>query len=218
MQCLGNVQLTALHSFKSPDVFRLLTSRLVPTSRFFECKVFQHTWRFLQYRVWCHLRYPTCVFCDSWYQPYAFCDLQYQRCNMKFCIVKRELGLLSLRQKFFHKNGLAKDLHTTKKAQQFRCNVKVILSRFQWSCSLWIFASKSNSQLSVLCHVLQFFCNFCKKKIRNKRLELYENSRFFIMIMYSALSLCQFYSKNRMTILPQPPYSPDLAHCNFSCS
>jgi len=32
---------------------------------------------------------------------------------------------------------------------------------------------------------------------------------------HTAFNLQQFFAKNNMTVIPQPPYSPELAQCNF---
>jgi len=34
-------------------------------------------------------------------------------------------------------------------------------------------------------------------------------------LAYTALSVQQFLPKNNMTVIPHPPYSPDLAPCDF---
>ncbi|KAL4089073.1 hypothetical protein QTP88_024146 [Uroleucon formosanum] len=58
-----------------------------------------------------------------------------------------------------------------------------------------------------------------RERVRRKRPELWENDSWFLhqdnAPAHSALSVKRFLAKNRTPVLQQPPYSPDLAPCDF---
>lgn len=58
-----------------------------------------------------------------------------------------------------------------------------------------------------------------REAIRLKRPELWANNSWFLhhdnAPCHTAFVLCDFFAKNSTHIVPQPPYSPDLAPCDF---
>ena len=56
------------------------------------------------------------------------------------------------------------------------------------------------------------------EEITEKRLEMWSSGDWFLhhdnAPAHTALSVHQFWAKN-MTVIPHPPYSPDLAPCDF---
>ncbi|KAL4098417.1 hypothetical protein QTP88_023036 [Uroleucon formosanum] len=58
-----------------------------------------------------------------------------------------------------------------------------------------------------------------RERVRRKRPELWENDSWFLhqdnAPAHSALSVKRFLAKNRTPVLQHPPYSPDLAPCDF---
>ena len=65
--------------------------------------------------------------------------------------------------------------------------------------------------LEVMCHL--------REAIRKKRLELWENNSWLLhhdnAHAHSLLLVHNFLAKNNTEIMPQPPYSPDLAPCDL---
>ena len=57
------------------------------------------------------------------------------------------------------------------------------------------------------------------RSVREKRRELYEKKSWLLhhdnAPVYNALSIREFLAKNNSAVLEQPPYSPDLAPCDF---
>ena len=57
------------------------------------------------------------------------------------------------------------------------------------------------------------------RSVREKRRELWETKSWLLhhdnAPAHNALSIQQFLAENNITVLEQPPYSPDLAPCNF---
>ena len=55
--------------------------------------------------------------------------------------------------------------------------------------------------------------------VREKRRELYEKKSWLLRHgntpVHNALSIHEFLAKNNIAVLEQPPYSPDLAPCDF---
>jgi hypothetical protein len=58
-----------------------------------------------------------------------------------------------------------------------------------------------------------------RERVRRKRPELWENDSWILhrdnALAHSALSVKQFLAKNRTQMLQHPPYSPNLAPCDF---
>jgi histone-lysine N-methyltransferase SETMAR len=72
----------------------------------------------------------------------------------------------------------------------------------------------------------QFYLKLLKRlrdSVRKKRPEMWSSGDWFlhhdIAPAHTALSVQHFLAKqNSMTVIPHPPYSPNLAPCDFSCS
>ena len=89
----------------------------------------------------------------------------------------------------------------------------------QWRKLLWrIVESLLEKLLRMsayqLAHAMQFFRIFwvwtCGSEVRSKITEFWP--------AHSSLLVRNFLAKNNTVIMPQPPHSPDLAPCDFSCS
>jgi len=68
----------------------------------------------------------------------------------------------------------------------------------------------------------QFYLQVLKRlcdSVQKKRPEIWSSSDLFLhhdkAPAHTALSVQQFLGKNNMMVIPHPPYSPDLAPCNF---
>ena len=69
----------------------------------------------------------------------------------------------------------------------------------------------------------QFYLEALKRlrdSVRKKRPEMWSSGGWFLhhdnAPAHTALSVQQFLAKNNRTVIPHPPYSPDLAPCDFS--
>ena len=64
-----------------------------------------------------------------------------------------------------------------------------------------------------------FYVEVSKRLRDHVRLELWEGRRWILhhnnAPAHSALLACEFLARNSITVLEHPPYSPDLAPCNF---
>ena len=105
-----------------------------------------------------------------------------------------------------------------KKARQSRSNVKVMLTVFFDFNGIVHFEFLHQDE-TVNRVYYQGVLQRLREKIRKKRPELWRDNSWFLhhdnAPAHSALSIRQFCAKNQMTVLPQPPYSPDLAPCDF---
>ena len=58
-----------------------------------------------------------------------------------------------------------------------------------------------------------------RENVRRKRPQKWQNQNLIIhhenAPSHRSFKVSQFLAKNNMTVLPHPPYSPDLAHCDF---
>ena len=105
-----------------------------------------------------------------------------------------------------------------KKVHQVRANVKVLLTVF-FDCNGVVhheFLPQGRTfnkeyYLEVMCRL--------REAIRQKRTELCRNQSGILRHdkspAHTSMLLCQFLAKNKTLIMPQPPYSPDLAPTDF---
>jgi len=71
-----------------------------------------------------------------------------------------------------------------------------------------------NENQQLYLKVLKRLCD----SVRKKRPEMWSSSDWFLhhnAPAHTALSVQQFLAKNNMTIIPHPPYPPNLAPCDF---
>ena len=58
-----------------------------------------------------------------------------------------------------------------------------------------------------------------RENVRRKRPQKWQNQNLIIhhdnALAHRSFKVSQFLAKNNMTVIPHPPYSPDLAPCNF---
>ena len=68
-------------------------------------------------------------------------------------------------------------------------------------------------------HIYRDVLRRLMRSVREKRRELYEKKTWLLhhdnAPVHNALSICEFLAKNNIAVLEQPPYSPDLAPCDF---
>jgi len=66
------------------------------------------------------------------------------------------------------------------------------------------------------CDVLRRLC----ENVRRKRPQKWQNQNLILhhdnVPAHGSFKLSQFLTKNNMTVVPHPPYSPDLAPCDFN--
>ena len=70
-----------------------------------------------------------------------------------------------------------------------------------------------------------FYCDVLRRlreNLRGKRPQKWQNQNLFIhhhnAPAHRSFKVLQFLAQNNMTVVPHPPYSPDLAPCDFSSS
>ncbi|UYV79502.1 CLCN2 [Cordylochernes scorpioides] len=105
-----------------------------------------------------------------------------------------------------------------KKARQVRSNVKVLLTVF-FDCRGVVhheFLPQGRTVNKE--HYLQVMRNL-RKAIRQKRPDLWKNKNWLLhhdnAPAHTSLLVRNFLAKNNTLMMPQPPYSPDLAPCDF---
>ncbi|UYV69131.1 hypothetical protein LAZ67_6002522 [Cordylochernes scorpioides] len=105
-----------------------------------------------------------------------------------------------------------------KKARQVRSNVKVLLTVF-FDCRGVVhheFLPQGRTVNKE--YYLQVMCNL-REAIRQKRPDLWKNKSWLLhhdnAPAYTSLLVRDFLAKNNTLMMPQPPYSPDLAPCDF---
>ena len=68
-------------------------------------------------------------------------------------------------------------------------------------------------------HVYKNILRCLMRSVREKRREQRETSSWLVhhdnAPAHNALEIREFLAKNNIAVLEQPPYSPDLAHCDF---
>ena len=105
-----------------------------------------------------------------------------------------------------------------KKARQSRSSTKVMLTVFFDFNGVVHFEFLPQGQ-TVNRQYYEAVLKRLREKIRKKRPQLWRDNSWFLhhdnAPAHSALSIREFCAKNRLTVLPQPPYSPDLAPCDF---
>ncbi|UYV69704.1 hypothetical protein LAZ67_7000325 [Cordylochernes scorpioides] len=105
-----------------------------------------------------------------------------------------------------------------KKARQVRSNVKVLLTVF-FDCRGVVHHEFLPQGITVNKeYYLQVMCNL-RETIRQKRPDLWKNKNWLLhhdnAPAHTSLLVRDFLAKNNTLMMPQPPYSPDLAPCDF---
>ena len=105
-----------------------------------------------------------------------------------------------------------------KKARQVRSKIKVLLTVFFDASGVVhheYFPEGSTVNQTYYIEVLKRL----RDAIQRKRLELWRSGDWFFhhdnAPAHSALRTCEFLAKHSITVLPHPPYSPNLAPCDF---
>lgn len=105
-----------------------------------------------------------------------------------------------------------------KKARQVRSNVKVLLTVFFDCRGVVHYEFLPQGRTVNKEYYLQVMRNL-REAIRQKRPDLWKNKNWLLhhdnAPAHASLLVREFLAKNNTTILPQPPYSPDLAPCDF---
>ena len=98
-------------------------------------------------------------------------------------------------------------------SQQFQVHVDLFF-RHPRHCPQGICTPWSNHQWQVL--------KWLREGIRRKRPDKWKNNNWFLhhdnVPAHTSLVVWQFLTSKNITVIPQPPYSPDHAPCNFSYS
>lgn len=107
---------------------------------------------------------------------------------------------------------------TPKKARQVKSNVKVMLTVFfDWKGVVYHEFLPRGETINRF-RYLQTLRNL-REAIRRKRPELWRSGEWVLhhdnAPVHSALLIRDYCTKNGMTVIPQPPYSPDLAPADF---
>ena len=105
-----------------------------------------------------------------------------------------------------------------KKARHVRSKIKVLLTVFFYASGVvhhQCLPEGSTVNQTYYTEVLKRL----RDAIRRKRPELWRNGDWFFYhdnaLAHSALRTREFFAKHSVTVLPHPPYSPDLAPCDF---
>lgn len=107
---------------------------------------------------------------------------------------------------------------TPKKARQVKSNVKVMLTVFfDWKGVVYYEFLPRGETINRF-RYLQTLRNL-REAVRRKRPELWRSGEWVLhhdnAPVHSALLIRDYCTKNGMTVIPQPPYSPDLAPADF---
>ncbi|UYV72783.1 CLCN3 [Cordylochernes scorpioides] len=107
-----------------------------------------------------------------------------------------------------------------KKASQVRSNVKVLLTVFFDCRGVVHHEFFPQGRTLNKDYYLQVMRNL-REAIRQKRPDLLKNKNWLLhhdnAPAHTSLLVRDFLDKNNTLMMPQPPYSPDLAPCHFSC-
>ena len=105
-----------------------------------------------------------------------------------------------------------------KKARQSRSQVKVMLIVF-FDISGVVHHEYIPKGQTVNQHVYKEVLIHLRDAIRRKRPELWSSGDYYLhhdnAPAHTALKVRNYLAKNKVSVLPQPPYSPDLAPCDF---
>ena len=115
------------------------------------------------------------------------------------------LGSLSMTQR---QSGLR-----SKKARQSRSKIKLMLIAFFDARGIVHMEFLPHGH-TVNQHVYKEILRRLLRSVREKRRELWQDNA----PAHNALSIRQFLAERNVTVLDHPPYSPDLAPCDFFCS
>ena len=105
-----------------------------------------------------------------------------------------------------------------KKARQSRSKIKLMLMAFFDTREIVHMEFLPQSQ-TVNQHVYKEILRRLLRSVREKRRELWQDNAWLLhqdnAPVHNALSIRQFLVKRNVTVLDHPPYSPDLAPCDF---
>ena len=144
-------------------------------------------------------------------------------------ILKDHLGLRRLKSRlvpkflnFFEKERRVKTCEKgeprPKQPRQSRSKIKVMLTVFFDYCGVVHYEFLPTGQTVNKEYYLSVMRRL-REAIRKKRPELWANNSWILhhdnAPSHTALVLREFFAKNSTHVAPQPPYSPDLAPCDF---
>ena len=105
-----------------------------------------------------------------------------------------------------------------KKARQVRSNVKILLTVF-FDCRGAVHHEFLPQGITVNKEYYLQVMRDLREEIRQKPPDLWKNKNWLLhhdnAPAHTSLVLRKFLAKNKTLMMPQPPYSPDLAPCNF---
>ena len=126
-----------------------------------------------------------------------------------------EYDPLTKRHRFEWKNAL---LPTPKKAKVFKSKTKVMLIAVFDAHGI-VYAEFLPQGQTINQHVYTNILWRLMRSVREKRRELWETRSWLLHCYHApahnALEFREFLAKNNIAVLEQPPYSPDLASCDF---
>ena len=108
-----------------------------------------------------------------------------------------------------------------KKARQVRSKIKVLLTVFCYASGVVLHEYLPEGSTVNQTYYIEVLKRL-RDAIRWKMPELWRSGDWFFhhdnATAHLALRIREFLAKHSITVLPHPPYSPDLAPCDFFCS
>ena len=133
-------------------------------------------------------------------------------------VMKASFMLTTQRQNYNLRNGRVLCLqdpkkHVCKKANWRQCSFVSLTKRGSYTGNLSHLEWRSMQTSTVIS--LRRLC----ENVRRKRLQKWQNQNLIIhhdnAPAHRSFKVSQFLAKNNMTVIPHPPYSPNLAPCDF---
>ena len=126
-----------------------------------------------------------------------------------------EYDLLTKRQSLEWKSALSPK---PKKMRVFKSKTKVMLIAF-FDVQGIVHVEFLPQGQTINQHIYKNILRHLKRSVREKRRELWEMKSWLLQHdnapAHNALGIREFLAKNNIAVLEQPPYSPDLASCDF---
>jgi hypothetical protein len=112
----------------------------------------------------------------------------------------------------------AQNVAATKKSRQVRSHVKVMLTVFFDSEGVVHYEFLPQGQTVNKEHYLEVMQRL-REAVRKRRPDVWRENQWMLQHdnapSHSSFLVCDFLAKHTTTVLPQPPYSPDLAPADF---
>ena len=125
---------------------------------------------------------------------------------------------MKLQPKPNHTNGSAQESQWSVRKKQVRLNVKVLLTVFI-DCNVMVHHEFLPQGHTVNKEYYLEVMRRLRALIRQKRTELWKNQSWILhrdkASAHTSMLVREFLAKNKAVIMPQPPFSSDLAPANF---